>query len=186
MSLQTDVIEVLRDCADKTSAKVLTQLQQADPLIEGVWFDYGHYTDIKERLATKKDSLENATRRFPLIAVLEDFSVRKGGIGLTGVTAPLIVILSETRDDYTRQQRQDRIFTPILIPVYEEYLRQIEKSGAFQVYSVSQIKHEMVMRPHHGKAGDHRNMAYYFDDVLDGIELRNLELKTYLKTCLRA
>ncbi len=184
MSQQVKISEVMKDIVAKVSAKKLSYLQTIDPLITGVHFEYGHYTDIRERLIAKDKIADPG--KYPLVCMFEDFRVRKGTAGLTGIADLKMIILYYSKKDITRQQREDTVFTPILYPVYYELLRQINVSGKFMVYSQDQIKHDMIARPHWGDPALYANAAYLFGDVLDGIELNNLQLTTFLDNCLAA
>lgn len=167
----------------RVSVKLLAQLKAVDPMITGVHYEYGHYTDIQERLITYSQSNEKKTDRYPLIAVFEDDKVTHRQRGMYGNAGMKIIILAATSNSITRVQREERTFKPILYPIYEELLSQIFKSGVFNVYSPDQIQHEQINRPHWGDPGLYKNEGYLFTDVLDGIELNNLVLPTYLKTC---
>lgn len=183
MSEMVNISDVFREIVQRVSAKVTPFLPGTEN-ISGVYFDYGHYTDIRERLVAKSKSLETKSNRFPLIAMFEDFRIRRGDEGLTGIADMTLIILYHSNKVKTRQQREDDVFKPILIPIYNELLRQIKLSGKFMVYSESQIKHDMIKRPHWGDPAMYGNDSYLFDTVLDGIELRNLSLTTFLNNCL--
>lgn len=183
MSTQVNISNVIRDeVVARVSAELLTQLQLVDPLIEAVWFDYGHYNDIRERLTTKNKTA-NATKRFPLVALFEDYRVRKGKVGVTGITNLKMIILYPSKPDITREQRQERVFDPILEPIYYSILKWLKLSGKFMVYDETKIQHDMIKRPHWGDPGLYQNNAYLLNDVLDGLELSNLELTTFLNNC---
>jgi hypothetical protein len=182
MSNPAYIVEIFRDIVAATSAKMLTTLQAVDPLITGIRYEYGHYTDIQERMIQYSKTAKN--ERYPAIFILEDFVTRRGKIGLTGVTAPMILIVALTKPDITREQRDTLTFNPILWPIYNEFLRQIKVSGMFNVYDETKISHDLIVRPHHGKTDDKKNLRYYFTDSLDGIEMSNLQLETYLQNCL--
>lgn len=174
----TYLVDIMENVVSKVSAKLLTQLQTVDPLISGVHFEYGHYTDIRERLTTKSQSAE-VVNRYPLIALFEDFRIRKGKAGLEGVTNLKMIILYPSKADVTRKQRETNVFRPILYPIYERLLIEIKNNGNFNVYD--QIKHDQINRPHWGDPALYSNDSYLFGDVLDGIEIDNLELETFLE-----
>jgi hypothetical protein len=62
-------------------------------------------------------------------------------------------------------------------------LRQLKLCGEFNIYDETQIKHDQINRPHWGDPALYKNDGYLFPDVLDGIELANLQLETFLQTC---
>jgi hypothetical protein len=175
------IVNIIKDVVAATSAKLLTQLQSVDPLITGVHFEYGHYTDIQERLTAKGKTAK--FDRYPLVCLFEDFKIRHRKEGLTGVTDMKIIILHSSKNTITRQQREDNVFVPILYPIYEEFLNQLDISGNFMIYDKSRIIHDQINRPHWGDPAMYKNESYLFGDVLDGIELSNLQLETYLEPC---
>lgn len=177
------VKDIIGDIVAKVSAKLLTKLKAVDPLITGVHYEYGHYTDIQERLIAKSESTSQRTARFPLIAVFEDDRINHKREGIFGVAGMKMIILAQTSDKITRVQREERVFKPILYPIYEEFLNQLWLSGKFMVYSPDQIEHTQINRPHWGDPGIYKNEGYLFTDVLDGIELSNLQLPIYLNNC---
>lgn len=176
------IVDIFRDIVAATSAVLLTDLQAVDPLISGVHYDYGHYNDVRERLVAKDQSAK--TEKYPLVVLFEDYKISHGQVGLTGIASLKLIILYISKKDITRQQRETNVFRPILYPIYNEFLRQIKLSGKFMVASVDQIKHDQINRPHWGDPELYGNKGYLFNDVLDGIEITNLELKTYLPNCL--
>ena len=184
MSDPVYIVDVFRDVVAKVSTALLAQLQAVDSLITGVHYEYGHYTDIQERLTAKGKT--DKQQRFPLICLFEDYRIRHGvpQKGTTGLTDLKLIILHSSKNTVTRQWREDNVFRPILYPIYFEFLKQLKNSGMFSIYDVSMIQHDQINRPHWGDPGLYKNDSYLFGDVLDGIELSNLQLTVFLSNCL--
>ena len=182
MSNPVYIVDVIGDVVAAVSAKLLTQLQTVDPLITGVHYEYGHYTDIKERLIQYGKTAKQD--RYPLVCLFEDHRIRHSKEGLTGVMDLKILILHSSKNTVTREWREANVFRPILYPIYFEFLNQLKLSGNFNIYDASKIQHDQINRPHWGDPALYKNEKYLFDDVLDGIELSNLSLETYLDNCL--
>lgn len=176
------IVDIMRDVVAAVSAALLPQLQAVDPLISAVHYDYGHYTDIRERLVTL--GKVTPAEKYPRIVLFEDHRVRHGDEGLTGIMDLKLIILYPSRNDITRQQRETGVFRPILYPIYQEFLRQLYLSGKFNIYDVTKIQHDQINRPHWGDPGLYKNEGYLLGDILDGIEIANLQLTTYLDNCL--
>lgn len=183
LSTPVYITEVIGSVVAATSTKLLTTLQAVDPLISGVHYEYGHYTDIRERL-TKKGQVAK-TDKYPLICLFEDFRIRHGATtsGLTGIADLKIIILYPSSNEVTREWREINVFRPILYPIYFEFLRQLKNCGHFNIYNIDEIQHDQINRPHWGDPSLYKNDSYLFGDILDGIELTNLNLETYLKNC---
>lgn len=181
MKLPVRIVKHVETVVSRVSAKLLTQLKLVDLLITGVHFLYGHYPDIRERLLqlgkTEKD------RRYPLIVLFEDFRVRNKTVGIFGGVEVKIMILWPSRKDITREQREAS-YLQILDPIYKEFFKQLRASGLFMQYGP--FEHERIDRPHWGDPALYGNKGYLLDEILDGIEINNLILKTYFNDCVIA
>ena len=176
------IVDIMGDLVAKTSAKLLTYLQTIDPLIKGVHYQYGHYNDIKERLLAKGKI--DPTARYPLVVLFEDFRVQNRTPGIFGIADIKIMVLCLTKKEYTRQQREEKSFKPVLVPIYDELFRQMKLSGKFMQYGP--FRHNRIDRPHWGDPAIYGPNGYLFDEVLDGIEISDLQLQTYLNNCVTA
>lgn len=176
------LVDVIRDVVAATSTVLLTQLQAVDPLITKIWFEYGHRTDINERILTYGAGGLNFC---PMICLFEDYTLWHGDkVGITGHNKPVIVIIYYTSAKITRVEREANVFRPILYPVYLEFLKQLKLSGKFSIYDETLIKHGQTNRPHWGEPELYGNKEYPLKGVFDGIELNNLQLTTFLNNCL--
>lgn len=184
MSDPVHIVDVIGEVVAKTSASLLIQLQLIDPLITGIHYEYGHITDIRERITEKMKTTTNSTEIAPMVCLIEDFKLTKGQVGLTGITDMKIIILHFSKKDITRVQREENVFRPILWPIYSEFLKQLKNDGRFSIYDETRIVHDMIPRPHWGDPGLYGNNAYLLNGIFDGIELSNLQLTTFLKNCL--
>lgn len=181
MSQPVYIVDVFRDVVSATSTALLAQLKTVDPLITKIYFEYGHRTDINERILTYQAGGINFC---PMICLFEDYRLQKGQEGLTGITNLLIVIIYYTKAAITRVQREANVFRPVLYPVYNEFLKQLKLSGKFSIYDETKIKHDQINRPHWGDPVLYGNAEYPLKGVFDGIELNNLQLTTFLNNCL--
>lgn len=174
------IVDIIRDVVSMCNTKLIAQLQQIDPLIRQINYEYGHYNDISSRIL---EYAKNRVNVYPLVCLFEDFAISHRKEGLDGISNLKIIILYKSRDTVTRQWREDNIFRPILYPIYQEFLQQLKLSGKFNIYDVTKIKHKQINRPHWGDPALYKNGGYLFNEILDGIELSDLELETFLKTC---
>lgn len=164
----------------RVSTKLLSQLQLVDPLITGVYFEYGHYTDIQQRLDTyaKDNKLV-----YPLICLFEDYQTDMGKEGTDGTSSLKILILYISQNTVTREWREENVFQKVLFLVESEFLRQLKLCGYFQIYDESKVIGKRIKRPHWGDPALYKNDGYLFNRVLDGIEYQNVQLLTYKKSC---
>lgn len=173
------IVDVIRDVVAATSAVLLSQLQTVDPLITKIWFEYGHKNDINERIITYQ---AGGTNFCPMVCMFEDYRLKHGEKGLTGITNLVIVIIYYSKPNITRVQREANVFRPVLYPVYLEFLKQLKLNGKFSIYDETLIKHDQINRPHWGDPDLYKE--YPLKGVFDGIELNNLQLITFLNNCL--
>lgn len=182
MKPEVRLTDIMRRVVARVSAKKLAYLQTIDPTITGVHYQYGHLKDVRERLVAQSQA-NPMTRRYPLIWLIEDFEVVNSIPGIYGVSKVRIMILHDTQKEYTRQQREDRVFLPILIPIYNEFFVQMSVIGSFMQYGP--FSHRRVDRPHWGNPAEWLGFKnYLFDEPLDGIEITELSLQIYLANCV--
>lgn len=182
MKPEVRIVEIIRKVVTRVSVRKLTYLKTIDPSITGIQYQFGHLQDVRERLQAQ--TLADPTmRRYPLIWLIEDFDIDYGEIGLNGVSDIRIMILHTTEKDYTRQQREDKVILPILIPIYNEFFVQLRAIGSFMQYGP--FRHTRIDRPHWGNPAEWGNKGYLFDEPLDGIEISDLDLQIYLANCLK-
>jgi hypothetical protein len=172
--------EIFRPIVEATSDSVLSQLQAVDPTITAVHYEYGHYNDVRERLKAKTQT--RPQEKFPLIVLFEDMEVETPRPGLAGnMRIPYMLILANSDKSLTREQRRLKTFEPVLYPIFEEFKKQVKRSGLFMIYGP--WRPDYILRPHWGDPELYKNNGYLLNDVLDGIELNNLNLITYLEKC---
>lgn len=174
------VVDILKTCVIRAGVKLLPRLQAVDPLITGIHFEYGHYTDIQQKLQAFSALHVNT---WPLFCVFEDYKTERGTEGLDGTPKLTCILLYPSKAEYTREQRREKSFDPILNPCYKRILTEIKYCGEFNVYDESMIPHNQINRPHWGDPKLYEVDGYLFGAALDGIELSDLSLETYLKTC---
>lgn len=160
-----------------TEAVVLPALQAVNPKIAALHFEYGHPLVVQASLKRKEGTQAGQYARFPMIAVLEDFPARGIAPGLSVIT-PRIIIACLTKDTYTREQRQELTFKPILWPIAEEFDRQLQKSGVLGT-SITAVG-TTTERPFWGAEALYGSNGNILDAMLDCIEISNKELSIRL------
>ena len=178
------VVDLIKEIVAKVSTNLTPDLQSLDSRITGVHFMNGHPLEVIETLAQKDKSNTFRFEKYPLIALFQDFAeVHTGNIGAPLELTLHLIIARATRPEYKASERYEKNFKPFLYPIYNEFLRQLNLSGLFMIYNSSIIPHTKYDRLYWGKEGLFKNQGNIFDDYLDVIELKNLKLKLYKKTC---
>lgn len=141
--------------------------------ITAVNYIYGHRKSIAARLNKRDD-------KYPLIALRLDTPEEiSDGIQKFNLN---IVIATLTKGQYTEELRMDKIFRPILYPLYLEFLKQLKNSGLFMWEgSTKYPPHTKIDRHFYGLPGPEGNTKYIFNDPLDGIEILDLKINSTTK-----
>jgi len=174
------VVNIVTEVVQKVSVAITPYLQTINNKYEGVRFDYGHPADIIAKIVQFGPTEENRFKKYPLIGLFLDFPQTRGVNNETETRVKLsMFICIGTQANYTPQQRTQQSFVPILIPIYDELMKQFLKHNAVIKPENLKIPHEYVERYQWGKGG----LEYYdngkknvFNDFIDAIELINLEL----------
>lgn len=145
------------------------------------FYDYGHRKEIANRL-TAKDS-EDAPfkyQKYPLVALRLDTeeSYVKNMIRFS----LNIALIASTEPNYSADERYDKVFRPVLYPMYEQFMECLCNSGLFTWPGGQTLpEHTKIDRLYWGTAGGEGNEANIFNDHLDAIEILNLTLFQTIK-----
>lgn len=171
---------IFKTIVERVSWVLTPKLQLVDSNITGVHFLSGHYTEIKNRLQSKSNSITQKNDKYPLIVLFQDISeVTKANDGFyANLNLQFIILHNTVATDYV-EDRQAKVFEPILNPIYSEFFKQIVASGNFINYGVDSFEKETIPRPHWGNPAQYGNDGYILGDVLDGIEIKNFRLRMY-------
>jgi len=121
--------------------------------------------------------------RYPLVALFRDFP-QTPKQGFAFVAKVQIFIITRTQSNYYAEDRKEKTFKPILYPILTELVNQMEQSGRFLFNGGMQNSwDEQVDHYFWGRESIYGAKANIFTDWIDCIELKNLNLQTYLKNC---
>lgn len=147
-----------------------------------IYFHHGHMIEIANvvKQLSKDTDIGN---RYPLIALKHDIKQQKRtGNGIEFTANLFIVTLSDPR--YYAEDRKELIFKPILTPIYDEFIRQIARSGLFLEQSTNEVNENTQYTEHYfwGREQVMGNEANIFGDWVDCIEIESMKL-TALTEC---
>ena len=151
-------------------------------------FDYdinymhGHPLEITSSLTDLTNSATLSEKKYPLIALFQDFPETKGG-DFTNIELNLIIAIN-TDNTLKAGDRYVSSFKPYLYPIYDALLEAIARSGFFNETNVSEISHIKLDRLYWGRNGLYGNSANIFNDYIDCIEIQKLKLKVKPLKCL--
>lgn len=136
-------------------------------------YQYGYVNELKETLATYDKTATYAVQKFPLVYLVQPFTITRGDYRYFGKANGLeIFIINETVQDKKATQRMTDNFKPVIYPIYRELINQLAKAGAF-VESVSgRIVHKTTDLYYWGEDQQSKMINEVFDCMLiNGLNL---------------
>jgi hypothetical protein len=153
----------------------------------GVFYQHGHLSDITSQLTSYSKTAEFRTRMYPAVFLLQDFEELRGVTFNLEVEATLqLLIVAESDRSYRPPERYSRVFKPVLYPIYEQLMRALESHerlvvgyGGIPVKKIDRLRISNALGDQPPGSGG----KMIFNDHLDGVEVKNLNLKI-LKNCM--
>ena len=168
----------------KVSALLLHSLQALDPNITGVHYFFGHYKEILETLGQLDKSDTLMFNKYPAVCLFMDFPETTGKApGIAAEVKLQLVIATSTDPNLKAAERYASTFKTILYPIYQQFMYQLSRSKSVMNASYHEIQHTKIDRMYWGRKGLFGNTGNIFNDYLDAIELKDLQLKFYQPAC---
>ena len=134
---------------------------------------YGHPLEIANTLTEWSKNPNQKFEQFPLIILFQDFEERKGTHqGENSVVSLNMVICCNTDKHYKSNERYEKTFKTVLYPLYDLFIEALTNSGYF-AQTDDLIPHTKIDRVYYGNQA---NTANLFNDFIDAIEIKDLEL----------
>lgn len=137
---------------------------------------YGHRQEINDRLLKKDGDGGSKRQKYPLIALRLDTTEKvENGYQAYNLN---IAILAFTDSNFNAEQRYEKVFKPLLYPLYELFFKKLDDSGLFtwDANDMEMPSHTKIDRPYWGTNASEANVANIFSDPLDAIEILDLKL----------
>ena len=145
--------------------------------VEEPYYLYGHPLDINNVLTQKSNNQEFKYKKYPLVALLQDFTETHGSFSYFYTASPKIIIVNSTDRNYNSEQRYENVFKITLYPIYEYLIKKILDSRLIDATIIEQLPHSKTDRLYWGKVGIQGNTGKIFNDYLDCIEIDFTDLK---------
>ncbi len=174
--------DVFASIVAKVSTEMLPTLQALYPQITGVHFQYGTGFEIIQTLDQMTLNDSNVDK-YPLICLFLDVNeefATEAGIYST-IPTLRVAICNDTKAEFKAPQRDAMNFKPILTPIYQCLLRQMQVSGAFMFDGLG-FRHDAKRNYFWGRESVYGKEGATFNDKLDAIEITFRDLKIY-STC---
>lgn len=168
------IVDHFTEIANATNAAL-----QAKSFGYTVYNKYGHPREIAQYLQELSNSPTEGDKKFPIIMMFTDITINKNIVGFYGSVSLHFLICNFTEPTYTSEQRTELNFKPILHPIKDEFVNQIEKHKGFTFPDVPRfLETDMYF---YGSTFNNKNV---FNDYIDCIELRNFQINLTSKICL--
>lgn len=182
------LVEILDDVVAVVSTNTLAKIKEAEYAANAtaVHYMYGSDEEIVARLALKKG--ESSVDKYPLIWLMTPFDQFQKRGELDELTFDILVI-NGTKADLISPQRYERNFIPILKPIADDFLNQLQvfTYGRYKPFEAGEMENGYRFNDYWGKkkavASSSNASANNLLDFLDCIELRNIKLKLEKKYC---
>lgn len=170
----TYIVDLFDDLAVRTARKSGINL----------YYQYGHWIEIRDTIQVMSKSRKVSGRRFPLLALFMDFEETKGERPDVQSSVSLhLVIATSTKPQLKAKQRYEETLRPRLYPLYNAFIEVIQSCGYF--LNVQElVPHTKTDRLYWGKNGLYGSEANEFQDYIDAIEITNLKLQTKQNICV--
>lgn len=143
-----------------------------------VYYDYGHPLEIGKRLQELTQSVAFSNQKFPLIILFTDIPIDHNTPGFYGTTNLHMLVCNITDPNYTSSQRTDINFIPILHPIKNELINQLQKHIGFSWPEEPTFRETDCYF-----YGSMLNGKNAFNDYIDAIELRNVRINLHYEIC---
>lgn len=148
------------------------------------FYQCGRRNEIADSLAAMDKQVNKKDQKYPVIALILD---TEEPVVNSLVNWNLTVVIATLSDKTSSsKQRYDKTIKPVLVPIYEDFLRALKQSGLF-VWPGNQAypPHTRTIRPYWGTPKTEGNEKLILDDPLDAIEITELKINSTNKpNCL--
>lgn len=177
----TPLVDIMDEIVRRVNAAVIDQIKAECKGIYGINYMHGHWKEVSGRLVDMGKNPKTAKNKFPLVVLLEDFPFDYTTKNPTGTVQ--VLICAVTNKNYNSDERQAKIFNPILDPIYWELLNQMAKSGYFAQTYYLKFPHKKWDRKAFGKEDPYGNSANIPLEYLDVVQMQNLQLILNRNVC---
>ena len=139
-------------------------------------YQYGEVEELNETLKQLEADPAKFNLKFPLVWVAEPYQVKRGDASIFGIADVNVFVINETEKTWKAKERMENNFKPVILPIYREFLKQIEVSTAFDHQFGRVPDHTIVNRYYLGE-----NRQSTLNDVVDAMKISGLKLRIHEK-----
>lgn len=166
-------------------AQVVTATGTALGYAKPIYYTYGPFKEIVEKMAAMAKHPDADKPRYPLIALITDIPEKKGETTAIYSEANCqLLIATFTDKNLYAEDRTAGNFKTYLYPIYQEFLAQMHAHSGLDTDDEREIAHDKFDRYNFG-----RSQAFIEGnagtDFIDAIEIQNLILRVKPYNCLK-
>jgi len=184
------LVEILEDLVAVVSTNRLVEIKEAEYAANAtaVHYMYGSDEEIVARLCSLSKDKETRLQKYPLVWLMTPFDQFQKRGELDNLTFDILII-NGTKADLISPQRYEKNFIPILKPIADEFLNQLQvfSYGRYKPFETGEMENGYRFNDYWGKkkavSSSSNASANTLLDFLDCIELRNIKLKLEPKNC---
>lgn len=165
----TDVFKGLAANATVNLASVLAAISASAQ----VNFFYGYVTELNTTLDQLSKSAPGVVKKYPFIWLEQPYTVNRGIANWYGSTTLRLFLVMESNVNYKAADRMQKVYKPILYPIYRELMKQIHESPVFISPGLDRIPH---LKTDYYYFSDPTGKKAVFSDVVDCLCISGLKL----------
>ena len=139
------------------------------------YFEYGHDVEIVNTLMEKDRNDIWKLKKYPAIFLF--MPVTESRNEFESECEVNLVFVTDTKPEWKAKDRDQYVFEPVLIPLYNSFMANLKKSS--ELYISQADTHEFTKHYYWGSSQTGANVA---NDYADAIEVKGLKIKLY-PTC---
>lgn len=150
---------------------------------EWPYYEHGHIMEVNNTLTKRGGSFNGRLKRFPMVILVEDIETTIPSGVIEFEPKVTLLLATETSKEYKSAERYAKSFDQKLTPIYRKLVEAIILSRKTNT-TFKHLPHDVIYRPYYGKTnGIMGTITNMFNDPVDVIEMRNIELKIYKNHC---
>jgi len=154
-------------------------------LIQQLRFSKSSFDELIETLSQADKSGVERYNKYPLAHLVQDMVITRGSdAGIYGTATVNLIFMHQTMQAYKTDERDDKVFKPVLWPIYYQFLEQLKKNNwVFQTDATTgEFPHRVIKRAFWGNR-KLEGSKLLLNDYVDAIEIQNLNLKINYSNC---
>lgn len=144
-------------------------------------YQFGDWNYISHRLIELSKNDEGEKIKYPVICLFSPFDEIKTNKRYHCEVRLDFLIAVNTLSDYTNPERSENSFKEILRPLYSSFMEELKNDPRFDIYG--DIPHIYSENYRYGSRGIMQSDGKKFNDLIDGIDIKDLELKVKKERC---